>query len=140
MTTITPYLLYEDAAAAITWLGRAYGFTETLRYTTPEGRVSHAELAVGDGTVMLGEPGGDYRSPRVTGHVHSFLHVTVDDVDAHCEAARAAGATILSEPQDTSYGLRGYRSVDLEGHRWDFATVLREVAPEEWGATSAGAR
>ena len=84
---------------------------------------------------MLGEPGGGYRGPRHTGHHHSFLQVMVDDIDAHFERARAAGATILAEPVDKEYGIRSYRAEDLEGHRWDFASQLREVQPEEWGAT-----
>lgn len=137
MQQLTPYLQYEDVAAALEWLTRAYGFQETLRFTGANGRVSHAEMAAGSGEFMLGEPGGGYRNPRHTGSRHSFVHVMVDDVDAHCELARAAGATILAEPRDMEYGLRAYRTEDPEGHRWDFATQLREMAPEEWGAVSA---
>jgi uncharacterized glyoxalase superfamily protein PhnB len=136
MTQITPYLLYEDTAAALEWLSSAFGFKETLRFTDSNGRVTHAEMdAGGGGQLMLGEPGGGYRAPRHTGHHHSFLHVLVDDVDAHFQQARAAGATILSEPEDKEYGTRSYQAEDLEGHRWDFATQLREVQPEDWGAT-----
>lgn len=137
MGEITGYLLYEDAKAALDWLARVYGFKETLRFTEPDGRVTHAEMDAGGALFMLGQPGGDYRSPARTGHRHSFLHVTVDDVDAHFARAKAAGATILTEPKDEEYGTRSYRTEDLEGQRWDFATVLREVAPEEWGATAA---
>jgi PhnB protein len=139
MGQITPYLLYEDVAAALDWLSRAFGFKETLRLTEPSGRVSHAEMdAGGGGQFMLGEPGSDYQSPRRSGHLNAFLHVTVNDVDEHVERARAAGATILSEPEDKEYGERGYRCEDLEGHRWSFATQVREVEPEEWGAVRAG--
>lgn len=137
MQQLTPYLQYEDVAAALEWLTRVYGFKETLRFTDADGRVSHAEMAAGSGEFMLGEPGGGYRNPRHTGTRHSFVHIMVDDVDAHCARARAAGATILAEPRDMEYGLRAYRTEDPEGHRWDFATQLRELAPEEWGAVSA---
>jgi PhnB protein len=139
MGQITPYLLYEDVAAALDWLSRAFGFKETLRFTESSGRISHAEMdAGGGGQFMLGEPGSGYQNPRRSSHLHAFLHVTVHDVDAHAERARAAGAAILSEPEDKEYGERSYRCEDLEGHRWSFATQVRQVEPEEWGAARAG--
>ena len=62
--TVTPYLLYEDAGAAIEWLSKAFGFGEKDRFEH-EGRVAHAELDVGDGsTIFLGGPGGVYRNPK----------------------------------------------------------------------------
>ncbi|HEY3263283.1 MAG TPA: VOC family protein [Pseudonocardiaceae bacterium] len=136
MGQITPYLLYEDAAAALDWLSSAFGFKETLRFTDDNGRVTHAEMDAGaGGQFMLGEPGAGYHNPLHTRHHHSFLHVLVDDVDAHFERARAAGAGIVAELGDKEYGTRSYQAADLEGHRWDFATQIREVEPEEWGAT-----
>jgi len=138
MGEVTPYLLYEDVAVALGWLAEAYGFTETLRFTEDDGRVSHAEMSTGgSGVVMLGQPGGDYRNPAHSGHHNGFLQVVVDDVDAHLGRARSAGATILSEPADKPYGIRTYGSLDLEGHRWDFATELHAVEPEDWGATTS---
>lgn len=134
---IEPYLLYEDVPAAIEWLSKAFGFRETLRFTGEDGRVSHAEIRIGDALVMLGNPGGDYQDPVKHGHRSQILVVYVDDVDKHYEQAVAAGATILREPRDEDYGLRMYRSVDPFGFEWDFAQTLREVTPEEWGAVSA---
>lgn len=133
---VAPYLLYADAASAIDWLSRAFGFRERLRYTEADGRVSHAELVAGDGLVMLGNPGDEYRSPRDLGAVTASTYVYVDDVEAHFEAAKSAGATMLSTVQDQSYGDRSYSAADLDGHRWTFASRLRDVAPEEWGATT----
>ena len=135
--TITPYLLYEDGAGAMEFLTTAFGFREVLRSHSPEGRVWHAELAYGDGNIFLGEPGGDYRSPKRLGTTTVGIHVYVDDVDAHFERARAAGATIKEEPADQEYGDRRYTAEDPEGHQWFFATRVREVAAEEWGATVA---
>ena len=137
MQTITPYLLYEDAAAAIDWLGRAFGFEERLRFTDDDGVVTHAELALGDGSLYLGHPGPDYRSPKQVGTSSHLVHVYVEDVDAHCARARASGATIHQEPTDTPYGDRRYEAEDLEGQRWSFAQRVREVAPAAWGATPA---
>jgi uncharacterized glyoxalase superfamily protein PhnB len=134
-------LSYEDAGAAADWLVRAFGFEERERYAEPDGTVSHVELRLGDGVVMLGNPGPDYRGPkrhreeceaaarwsRVPYVVDGVL-AYVEDVDEHFERARAAGATILSQPEDQPYGDRHYRAEDVEGHRWMFAQRLREAA------------
>lgn len=135
--SITPHLMYEDGAAAVEFLTSAFGFRELLRHHSPEGRVWHAELELGDGTIMLGEPGREFRSPKKLGAATVSIHVYVNDVDAHYERAKAAGATVGDEPADQEYGDRSYRAEDPEGHLWVFATRVREVAPEEWGAIVA---
>ena len=132
--TITPYLLYEDGAAAMDFLTSAFGFREVLRSHSPEGRVWHAELEFGDGNVFLGEPGGDYRSPKRLGTTTVGIHVYVDDVDKHHEIAKAAGAEIMRPPADQEYGDRTYAAEDPEGHEWYFATRVKDGQPEEWGA------
>jgi PhnB protein len=134
---IAPYLLYEDAAAAIDFLTRAFGLRERLRVPTEDGRVSHAELDLDGSLVMLGEPGPEYRSPKAAGTRHALVHVSVDDVDAHFARARDAGATIIEEPADQPYGDRRYAAEDPEGHQWFFAQRVRDLAPEEWGAVVA---
>jgi uncharacterized glyoxalase superfamily protein PhnB len=134
--TVTPYLLYADVAAAIEWLGHAFGFEERLRFADEAGVVTHAEVTLGDGEVFLGHPGPEFRSPEELGAFTHLVHVYVEDVDAHHARAVEAGAPILGELEDTPYGDRRYDTEDLEGHRWSFAQVLREVPPEEWGATT----
>jgi uncharacterized glyoxalase superfamily protein PhnB len=134
---ITPYLLYEDCAAAIDWLSSAFGFREVLRITGDAGAVTHAELRLEEGAVYIGHPGADYRSPNRSGTRTSLTHVYVDDVDAHCERARAAGATVIAEPHEPGYGDRRYDVEDLEGQLWLFATRLSDPPPDEWGATAA---
>ena len=134
---LTPYVLYEDVAGALDWLARAFGFEETLRFDGPDGYVSHAEMRVGDSTIMLGDPGDDYASPKRSGHRNSQLHVYVADVDAHCEQAKAAGAEIRQEPADQAYGDRRYDCEDPEGQLWSFAQRIEDVAPEDWGASGA---
>jgi PhnB protein len=136
--TVTPYLLYEDVDAALVWLRDAFGFRERLRFADDDGTVSHAEMAIGeDGLLMLGHPGPDYRDPRRAGGGTALVHVLVDDVDAHAERARAAGARILREPEDQAYGHRRYDVEDLAGHTWSFSQHVRDVAPGDWGATTA---
>jgi PhnB protein len=143
-------LSYEDVAGAAEWLVRVFGFREELRYEEPDGRVSHVELRLGDGAVMLGNPNPDYQSPKrhresceaaarwsETPFVVDGVHAYVEDVEAHFERARTGGARILSEVEDTPFGDRHYRVEDLEGHRWMFAEHVREVPAEEWGATEA---
>jgi len=135
--TITPYLLYEDCAAALDWLTAAFGFEEELRHLSPEGNVWHASGRIGGGEIMMGDPGDHYRNPKRLGQETVGIYVVVDDVDAHFERAKEAGAEIREEPKDESYGHRRYTAIDPEGHTWYFASVLREVAAEEWGAQVA---
>ena len=131
---ITPYLLYEDVAAAIVWLAQAFGFEESLRYEDG-GTVTHAEMRLEDGVIFLGHPGPEYRNPKHLGQATVHIHVYVDDLDAHYERAKAAGAAIIMEPVEQPYGDRRYDAEDPEGVRWSFAQRLRDVPPEEWGAT-----
>lgn len=138
MQTITPYLLYKDVEAALDFLAAAFGFREVLRYTGEEGYVNHAEMRTGDGKIYLGDPGEQYRNPAELGQETVGIYVLVDDVDAHFAAAQAAGAEIKQEPTDQEYGERRYTARDPEGHHWFFAQPTREVAPEEWGAVTAG--
>jgi PhnB protein len=97
---IAPYLLYEDGAAAMDFIRDAFGFEEVLRSHSPEGRMWHGELRLGDASVFVGEPGGDYKSPKRLGQTTVGIHVYVDDVDAHHKRAKAAGAEIVNEPAD----------------------------------------
>ena len=123
--TVVPYLSYEDAAAAIRWLGDAFGFEKAQAYDGPDGKVMHAELTLPGATVMLGtgpSPGAGAdavteQSPRGHG-----IYVVVDDLDAHHQRALAAGATIVYPPEDTEFGTRRYRALDLEGYEWSFGT------------------
>ena len=128
---ITPYLLYEDCEAALEFLAKAFGFTEDLRVPGPDGKVTHAEMRLEDGVIMMGHPGPDYQNPNRHGHVNATVYVYVDDVDKHFAVAKAAGAHILSEPADQFYGDRTYGAVDPEGHQWSFAQHVRDVAPED---------
>jgi PhnB protein len=129
---ITPYLLYEDVDAIVDWLVATFGFEERVRMSGPDGRANHAEVALADGVVMMGNPGPDYKSPKSTGNARTqLIYVYVDDVDKHYQTAKAAGATILSEPADQFYGDRTYGAEDPEGHQWSFAQHVRDVAPED---------
>ena len=135
---ISASVFYQDAAAAIDWLVRAFGFEVRLRIEGEDGAIAHSELTFGDGLIMVGQVGANKRptarvhaSPRALhGAVTQSLCVYVDDADAHCARARAAGATIVNEPSTTDYGAeywadRSYEAEDLEGHRWWFLQRVR---------------
>jgi PhnB protein len=138
-THVMPYLLYEDSDAALEFLTSAFGFTEKFRMTDDAGRINHAEVQIGDGVVMFGSPGADYKNPKKLGAKTVHIYVYVDDVDAHYEHAKAAGATIVREPEDQFYGDRNYGVEDPEGHEWYFGTHVRDVSMEEMQAATAGA-
>ena len=128
---IAPYLYYRDVGAALTWLSRAFGFTEKVRMPGPDGGIMHAEMEFQDGIVMMGCPGKDYRNPKTLGQTTSSLYVYVDDVDKHYRQAKEAGAKIIEEPKDQFYGDRRYAAEDPEGHQWYFAQHVRDPSPEE---------
>jgi uncharacterized protein YceH (UPF0502 family) len=121
---VTPYLLYEDAEEAIDWLGRAFGFRVVERSTGGGGGL-HVELEVdAQGTrLYLGQPPEGFRGPGEVGAT-SLVWLLVDDVDAHHERARAAGAEIVEELHDAPTGHRRYGCRDPQGHRWWFARPL----------------
>ena len=134
MQRITPYLLYEDCNAMLDWLSKAFGFKEVLRFENDNGDVTHAEMELGGGTIYMGDPGDDFVNPRKGGYVGAQIAVEVDDVEAHFEQAKAAGAEIVREPTDQPYGDRRYDAKDPEGHLWSIAQHMRDVPAEEWGA------
>ena len=140
MTDVVPFLGYEDPGAAADWLVRAFGFAEVERFEE-DGAVGHVTLRCGDGLVYLGRPDG-YVNPlhlREQCEAAARMYdvpwivdgawVAVDDLEAVAERARAAGARILSEPEETSHG-RQCRIEDPEGHRW----MLGERSRNESGS------
>ena len=133
---ITPYLLYENVGGAIDWLASAFGFVERMRVPGLDGKTAHAEMRLVDGVIMMGCPGPEYQNPKRLGHVTQNLYVYVDDVNAHFERARKAGAKILEEPKDQFYGDRRYGAVDPEGHHWYFAQHVRDVPPQDIEASA----
>jgi len=125
-----PFLRYRDAPAAIDWLVKAFGFEEQTVVPNEDGTVAHAELSFGRSVIMLATAREDelrIKSPRDLGAVSGGIYVYLEDVDAHCTRARAAGAEIIRGPEDTDYGSREYTARDLEGHLWSFGTYRPEA-------------
>lgn len=94
-----------------------------MAHPGPDGAIVHAELAFGDGVVMLG-------TAREEHTWRSAVYAVVDDVDAHYERAKAAGAAIEYEPRDTDYGSREYGARDPEGVFWSFGTYVPSLTPD----------
>jgi uncharacterized glyoxalase superfamily protein PhnB len=135
---VVPILVYEDVGKAVDWLCGAFGFRERLRAAGPGGSITHAQLDIAEGAVMLGRQGAEFRPPR-SNEVSQYVTVHVEDVDKHFERVRQRqfGARILQSPADKPFGERQYTVEDLGGHRWTFSQSIADVAPEEWGATPA---
>lgn len=141
-TPFVAMLAYDDAPAAIDFLCSAFGFEERFRLEMPDGTVGHAELSLpgaqGHLAVATTWKDAGMANPQSLGGVHSQMQCNVDDVDAHYERARDAGATVMAPPEDQVYGSRIYRAVDPEGHRWVFSQNLREVSEEDLQAMMNG--
>jgi uncharacterized glyoxalase superfamily protein PhnB len=121
---VVPYLLYEDAGAAMNWLIKVFGFTQRVRDQQSDGTVRHGVLLTGNGgVVMLGSPGAGFRGPARLGEVTQLQCVTVTDLPAHRERAQAAGADV-SETSIRAGRARSYTVDDPEGHRWYFSEPL----------------
>lgn len=129
----TPYLIIRDADRALAFYKEVFDAKETLHLKYPDGKVAHAELAIGEGHVMLSEemPEGGYRGPLSFGGTPVSLLVYVKDVDAVFAKAMAAGAETKHPVADQFYGDRSGTIVDPFGHVWSIATHTKDMSGEE---------
>ncbi len=131
--TVTPYLVVHDAAAAIDFYKRAFGMKEVSRMQTPQGKIGHAELKIGDSTIMLADemPQMSTRSPQSLGGSTGGIFLYVENVDAAFQQATSAGAEIIMPLADMFWGDRYGQVKDPFGQVWSLATHKEDVAPEE---------
>jgi PhnB protein len=136
---VTPYLCVDGASAAIEFYAQVLGTTERMRMDMPDGKVSHAELQLGDSLIMLADefPELSVRSPKAFGGSPVALSVYVEDVDAAFERAQRAGAKVLRPLEDQFYGDRSGQFEDPFGHRWTIASRIEDVSPEEMARRAA---
>jgi PhnB protein len=139
--SVTPYLIVKGAAKAIEFYKQAFGATETLRMAQPDGRIGHAELKIGDSTIMLADefPEIDARSPESLGGTPVMIHLYVEDVDAVAKNASSAGARELRPVQDQFYGDRSGMFADPFGHKWNISTHKEDLTDEEVRKRAAAA-
>ncbi|MHC6225764.1 VOC family protein [Pseudomonas sp. X10] len=138
--SITPYLGIKDAGKAIEFYKEAFGAVEMFRLDSPDGRVGHAELKIGDSSLMLADPcdqDGGLTSSQSLGGTAIGLHLYVEDVDARFAQAIAAGATQVSAVQDQFYGDRSGTLKDPFGNLWFVATHKEDLTVEEIRARAA---
>ena len=109
----------------MTFLKQAFDAEERERMMAPDGRVSHAEMKIGDSIVMMGEPTGDSKS------MPGMIYLYLEDTDAAYKRALDAGATSLRAPSDMFYGDRNAAVTDPVGNQWWIATRVEDVPREE---------
>lgn len=133
--SVTPYLSIQGAAEAIDFYRRAFGATERLRLPMPDGRIGHAEICIGDSTLMLSDPceQGALRSAQSLLGSAVGLYLYVEDVDGQFAQAIKAGAKVIMPVQDQFYGDRSGTLKDPFGHVWTLATRKEELSAEEIG-------
>ena len=131
-TRIVPSLRYQDCGQAIDWLCATFGFEAHLIVPNERGGIAHARLVCGMAMIMLGEHHTDADDPfgklnksplQLDGYNTASVYLIVEDVDAHYEKARSAGAEIVLDIVDQDFGGRGYTCKDLEGHLWSFGSA-----------------
>ena len=128
--TISPVLFYNDLAYAAHWLETAFGFKErsTERVTLENGDVAHAELALGNGMIILSTPYEPFEVPNTGSVHHQCLYVSINNAKLHKTNAVENGAILVSDLRDTDYGARVYCVDDFAGYQWIFAETLVDTA------------
>lgn len=133
--TVTPLLTCADAPNAIEWYKRALGATEVSRAAGPDGKILHAEIAIGNSHVMLNDAMMGAKPPRALGGSPISLWVYVDDADALFRRATSAGAKPADGPMgqmaDQFWGDRCGTVIDPEGYTWTIATRKEDLTPDE---------
>ncbi len=130
---VTPYLSVDGAGAAIGFYVTVFGATERMRMPGPDGKIGHCELQIGDAMIMVADefPGMGAPSPRTVGGTPVTISVYVEDVDDVFDRAVKAGAKALRPVEDQFYGDRSGQFEDPFGHRWNVATHVEDVPPDE---------
>ena len=138
---VTPYLIVNGASDAIAFYGKVLGAQERMRMPDPAGGIGHAELTLGDSVIMLADehPEMGFQGPKTIGGTSVTISVYVDDVDATFSQAVQSGATVVRELENQFYGDRSGQFEDPFGHRWNIATHVEDVSPEEMGKRAAAA-
>jgi PhnB protein len=138
---VSAYLCVDGASAAIDFYKTVFGAAERMRMPAPDGKVGHAELQFGDSVVMIADefPEMGIRGPRAIGGSPVTISVYVEDVDAVYNKAIAGGAKTIRPVENQFYGDRSGQFEDPFGHRWNVATHVEDVSPEEMGRRAAQA-
>jgi len=131
--SVTPHLIVRGAAEAIDFYRKAFGAVELFRFPSPDGKIGHAEIKIGDSPIMMADeyPDMGYKGPQTIGGSPVSLMIYVEDVDTVFNQAVAAGATIKEALQDKFYGDRIGTVTDPFGHVWHISTHKEDVSMDE---------
>ena len=130
--TLTPGLTCKNASAAIDLYKRAFGAVERNRMASPDGRIVHAELQIGDSRMFLADEFPGVSAAPEQGQPPSLsMYLYVEDVDALYKKAVDAGCTGAMSVADMFWGDRFGKVIDPFGHHWNLATHTEDVAPAE---------
>jgi PhnB protein len=136
--TVTPQLVMSDASSALEWYKKALGAEIVYSAPGPGGKIMHAEMRIGDSTIMVNDEMGAGRSARALGGSPVSLWIYVSDCDALFKQAVAAGATVppgpMGQPSDQFWGDRCGALIDPEGYTWMIATRKEDLTPDELNA------
>jgi PhnB protein len=133
--SLTPYLVVMNGSEAIEFYKKAFGAKETLRHSTPDGKILNAQLKIGDSMLLLSDefPGGDVRSPLSIGTSTVTIHVYTKDVDKLWAQATTAGARVAMPLNNQFWGERYGQLIDPFGHRWSLSQQVK-MSKEEMKA------
>jgi uncharacterized glyoxalase superfamily protein PhnB len=129
---VLPHVTYRDLEEAIAWLSNAFSFVEHYRYGSP---VSGAQMRAGNAWIMLRQGRHEDAIPKELGFGTQSLTVFIEDIEAHLQRTKSAGAVIVEDLHETEYGELQYGVEDLDGHHWLFSRHARDMSPEQWGAS-----
>jgi len=132
-TSVTPYIVMDDAASAIEFYKKALGAEEKMRFSAPDGGVMYAEILVGNARIMMGNacPDNDGKSAKSFGGSPVSFYVYVDDVEAAFSKAKGAGMSVKKGLEDMFWGDRMGTLTDPFYMEWTLAQHVRDVSPEE---------
>ncbi len=138
---VTPYLTIDGASAAIDFYMKVFGAKERMRMPAPDGKLGHAEIAIGDSVIMLSD---EYKEmgvlgPKSIGGTPVTINVYVEDVDSVFDRALQEGSKSLRDPENQFYGDRMGQFEDPFGHKWSVGTHVEDVPPDEMEKRAAEA-
>ncbi len=140
--TVTAYITVDNCADALAFYVKAFGAKESFRLTDPAGRIGHAQITIGDSSIMMSDPFPEWGSVAPSGPEPMRLHLAVKDADAFTARAVAAGAKLVRPVEDQFYGFRASTIVDPFGHSWGVSHQIEKVSPKQmqkrWDAMMAG--
>ena len=132
MAWVTPYLTVKCPETAMAFYTKAFGFTKKFAMPGEDGKIMHAEMSYKDNSVMMGPECAEAKdlTPTALQGFSVTMYVYTENVDKIAEQARKAGAKIVKEPKDQFWGDRTATITDTDGHRWMFATRVKDFKPE----------